>query len=451
MRVSNLIHNPSKVLTRIYHRLNKKFSRTPKTSQSFSDQNLRQYKQILEQILTKNILPFWYPQVIDWEEGGYRLNHDCQGHWKGIADKQLVNQTQTVWFFSQLAATKFGERDHLNAARHGYEFLRGHLWDTEYGGFYWEIDSTGKKALKPDKHLYGQAFALYALSQYALVSKDLSAKALADELFNLLENHAHDSEFGGYREFFNRDWSAPPDNARDYRNNTSPLIKTLDTHLHLMEAFTPYYFLSKDSRVRDRLFELILIQSSSVVRKRVGVCRDKHRRDWVPLDGAHNELVNFGHELENVWFLIEACNAMGISNNLLMDLYRTLFGYVLQNGFDKTNGGFYLFGNCGARDDQHDKVWWVQAEGLVSALHMYRLTGEEIYGNCFNRTLDWIVKQQVDWKHGEWHADIRNGRPSGKDKAGGWGTNWKSPYHNGRAVLKTLELLSCLPKQQGSI
>jgi mannobiose 2-epimerase len=135
---------------------------------------------------------------------------------------------------------------------------------------------------------------------------------------------------------------------------------------------------------------------------------------------------------------VEACKTAGISSSLSLDLYRTLFNYALQYGFDRRNGGFYESGPFNAPADWRAKIWWVQAEGLVAALQMYRLTGEEVYWNCFSRTLDWIMKQQADWEHGDWHERVApDGTPTGM-KAG----PWKSPYHNGRAMLQCLDLLA---------
>jgi cellobiose epimerase len=392
------------------------------------DRTFTETRTTLERVLTENILPFWYPGVVDADEGGYRLNHDLEGKWRGPSNKFLVTQARTAWFFSRLAGSRYGGAEHLKAAGHGYEFLRDCMWDKEFGGFYWEVDSSGRAPVKRDKDVYGQVFALFALTEYANASGDASAMAVAKELFTLLESKAHDERHGGYRDLLERDWSPMP----------APATKRMNTHMHLMEAVTTYFAATKDPTARARLIELIFINSNSVVRKDIGACTDYHRENWQPLRGPGYDRVSYGHDVENVWLLMEACKAAGISANVLLGLYRTLFLYALEHGFDRSGGGFHSSGPLGAPADRREKIWWVQAEGLVAALQMHRLTGEEIYWDCFSRTLKWIVERQADWQHGDWHDTIEpDGRESG-EKAG----PWKCPYHQGRAMLECLDVLA---------
>ncbi len=395
----------------------------------------------LEKMLLENVVPFWYPATIDEERGGFRLNHDVDGKWLGPSEKAIVTQARNVWFFARLSRSRYGRPEHLQAARHGFEFLRTKMWDREHGGFFWAVDADGSAPTRPEKHIYGQAFGLYALSEYAVASKDPSALALARELFGLLESKAHDAARGGHRESFLRDWTEMPPGA------TSPMalpahLKLMNTHLHLLEALTTYVRVAKDPLARERLVELIIIQSNSVVRKDAGACTDRHLADWTPLRGPEVDRVSYGHDLENIWLLMDACDAAGIPASLLGDLDRTLFATSLRSGFDLAQGGFFDSGPFGAPADRREKVWWVQAEALVAALRMYRLTGDRVYYDVFTRTLDWVEKRQVDWKGGDWHAEVSPGGVPGGAKAGAW----KSAYHNGRALLECLAVLEASPE-----
>ena len=399
------------------------------------DQALVVARRSLERILTQNIVPFWYPEVIDYQDGGYRLNHDLTGRWRGPANKSLVTQARTLWFFSRLANSAYRNRKSLEAASHGYAFLRDRMWDKEFGGFYWEVDSSGYTATMPGKQMYGQAFGLYALTEYAIASGDPTATATAKELFSLMETQAHDTVYGGYREILRRDWSVP---LRTANRSDGCVVKRMNTHIHLLEALTTFHDLTRDPRARERLIELIFVNSSSVLRKNVGACTDKYLENWEPLHGGNDDRVSYGHDVENVWLLVEACKSAGIYGSLLLDFYRTLIRYALDHGFDWRHGGFYDSGPLNAQADRRDKIWWVQAEGLVAALQMYRLSGEQIYWNCFTQTLEWIVGHQADWQHGDWYEKVSpNGKVSGV-KAG----PWKAPYHNGRAMLRCLDLLA---------
>jgi len=394
----------------------------------------------LEKLLLENIVPFWYPGVIDEAEGGYRLNHAADGRWLGPADKAIVTQARTAWFFSRLAGTKYGRPEHLEAARHGFAFLKSKMWDHEHGGFFWSVDHDGSSPVSAVKHMYGQGFGLYALSEYIRASKDPEAVQLAKDLFTLMETKAHDEQFGGYLELFPRNWSRRPEDLPPGGGGLAgpaPTFgrKLMNTHLHLMEPLTTYYEVSGDEIVRERLLELIFVESNAVVRKDLGACTDRYERDWTPLSGGTNDHVSYGHDIENVWLLIRACDAARISNGPLTDLYRTLFRYSLEHGWDAEHGGFYDSGPFRQDADQRGKTWWVQAEGLASALHVYRLTGDERYYDVFDKTLGWIMEKQADWEHGDWHDFVGDRPPS--QKAG----PWKSPYHNGRAVLECLEIL----------
>ena len=390
----------------------------------------------LEKILTENIAPFWYEKSLDRDRGGYIVSFDSQGRLKEPVTKMIVTQARTLWLFSRLARAGYRRKEHLDAAELGYEFLTEKMWDRANGGFYWEVDVTGDRQLKPRKHLYGQSFGLYALSEYYLASGKKEALDFAVRFFNLLEAKAHDKTCGGYVEFFNPDWTAPPAGESTYLGDPVG-FKLMNTHLHLLEALTTFYRASKLPLARERLLELIHIQSNTVVRKDLGGCTDKYERDWTPrLDGNYAR-VSYGHDIENIWLLMDACDAAGVSNYPFRDLYETLFDYSLKYGYDRDKGGFYYTGPFNEPADNRDKSWWVQAEVIVSALHMYRHTKDPKYLSVFEKTFELIDTKLVDRAHGEWHAGIApTGQPYG-DKA----NPWKGGYHNGRAMIECIRIL----------
>jgi mannose/cellobiose epimerase-like protein (N-acyl-D-glucosamine 2-epimerase family) len=402
-----------------------------------SKQVVEEIRHQLSRILTDNIIPFWYPTSVDEEYGGYRLNHDIGGRWMGAAPKGVVSQARTLWFFSRLARSEFGTSEHHAAATHGFNFLKDRLWDDQFGGFYWEMDPTGRVAIAPRKHLFGQAAALYALCEYVRASENSAAQVLCRELFDLLQQHAYDALYGGYREFMDRDWQDSPVHTPNYLGAGLPAdVKTANTHAHLMEATTAYYALTRDSTARDRLLNLIIINSNAVVRKTKGTTSPAYDRDWTPLRGGSYDYVFYGYQLKNVWLTVHACREAGLPAGPLVDLYRTLVRNATDYAMDRRNGGFYEAGRRRVPASKRDKIWWVQAEALMCLLHMYSLTRDPDYFTCYQRTLDWVLTGQIDWRNGEWYARVRNDVPAG-DKA----DRWKDPYHHGRAMIEGLAIL----------
>lgn len=390
-----------------------------------------------ERTLNDNILKFWYPRSIDTKNGGYKIRFGPAGEDLGDGPKMLVTQARTVWLFSRAARAGYGDRKQfLAAADHGYKFLRAKMWDAKHGGFAWEVDATGNTRTKPLKHMYGQSFALYALAEYAMASGRKDVLDFTNSFFRLLEAKAHDRQYGGYLEFFNEDWTPAAPTEPSYMAGNSS-VKLMNTHLHLMEALTTYYRASKLPLARERLLELMAIESHAVVRKGIVACTDQYQRDWTPILDGIGARVSYGHDLENIWLLVDAAEAAGVPIAPYMELFRENFAYSMKYGWDAVNGGFYYYGWFRQPAENRVKSWWVQAEAMVSALMMYRLTGDPQYWNVFEKTWVFIRDHQIDWKTGEWWQSVDDSlKPSG-DKASGW----KGGYHNGRAMIEGIAIL----------
>jgi mannobiose 2-epimerase len=388
---------------------------------------------VLENLLA-GMLRFWDEELIDTEAGGYSLGHDSRGIPTGADSRHLVSQARTAWFFARLARSPYGEDRHLEWAAHGIRFLTDRMWDPRHGGFFWEVGPEGPRDDR--KHVYGQAFGIFALSEFGRAAEDQTTLAFAAELAELLDARAHDDMYGGYLESRAADWS-PEKSGSVSVLGRPPESKTANTHLHLMEAFTELALARPDAAVpRRRLPELILAMSLLVVDPSVPTCIDLHARDWAPAEEEPRS--SYGHDLEGVTRLMGACRAAGLPDGMLMGLYESLWGHALEHGLDEGRGGFYTSGPPGRAAERRDKVWWVQAEALLSALLMWQRTEDVRYRRAFELTLGWIAELQVDDTAGDWHAVVdRNGVPSG-DKSG----PWKDPYHQGRAILTCLELLA---------
>jgi mannobiose 2-epimerase len=402
-------------------------------------QDYNAYTVKLQKNLNDNILAFWMPRCLDTKSGGYIINFDASGKPNGKTNKMIVTQSRMVWFFSRLARDGYQPEKMLAAADLGYRFLRDKMWDSKNGGFYWEVDATGSKHIGPNKHLYGQSFALYALSEYATASRKKEPLQLATKLFELLEAKAHDAKYGGYLESFREDWTPFESGASSYMGPVQ--FKLMNTHLHLLESITAYYRASQSQIARERLLELIQIESNTVVRKGISGCTDKYERNWSPVLAGNFARVSYGHDLENIWLLIDACKAAQISTYPFLDLYKHIFDNSQRYGFDREKGGFFDSGPFLKPADARIKTWWVQAEALVSSLYMYRITKDPKYWDVFVKTYEFVDKHQTDWNVGEWYETVTEDGKGLGDKA----QIWKAGYHNGRAMLESLAVLRDLP------
>lgn len=399
----------------------------------------------LERNLRENVIPFWFPRVVDSEHGGYLVHNGPDGQPLPGGTKMIVTQARTLWLASRLMRSRYAVPGLREAADAGFAFLRDRMWDREHGGFYWSVDRTATRVLEPAKHLYGQAFALYALSEYYLASGNAEAFELAGRLFALMDARAYDREYGGYREFFAADWSEAPAEAKSPMGAPGDM-KLMNTHLHLMEALTTYVRAGAPPLARERLAEMVEIESQAVIRKNLNgavVGTDRHRRDWTPVLDATTRM-SYGHDVENVWLIAEALRALDRPTAPYHDLFRELFTNAIRYGWDEAAGGFYDSGLPGQPASGRAKTWWVQAESLVGALTMLDLTGEATYADIFARTWHFVDTVQTDWASGEWHETIL---PNGQPRRGNKATPWKGGYHNGRALLESIERIERLTRQ----
>ncbi len=390
---------------------------------------------LMGRILDENVNPFWLTEVLDSENGGYRLNHDVRGRWRGPASKRLVTQARVLWYLARLIASGNASSGVHALARHGLTFLTQRMWDGEWGGFFWEVDATGRRPSMTDKHAYGQAQALYALSEYALATGCSQATALAHETFRVMEEHLFDRQNGGYLEFLARNWAPAPAGRRGYLG-APPEFKLANTHLHLIEAFTGFARLTGEAvGARARLAELVERVSTAYLRAGHGCMHQVLSRQWAPVEDRMSALTSYGHDVEMVHILIAADEVLGRPGGNL-PLCRTLFDHALRFGEDRREGGLFVAGPPGGPASDRRKIGWVQAEALLAAIELFRVCGESECRDAFLRTLRWIAVWQVDWRGGSWHAEIVEGRAYGPKVR-----KWDGPYHSARALIQGLDSL----------
>jgi cellobiose epimerase len=218
--------------------------------------------------------------------------------------------------------------------------------------------------------------------------------------------------------------------------------KTYNTHLHLLESFAELYKVWPDPLLGRRLQELIAINTSTVRIPRVESNVDAFLRDWQVVNEPRNLRASYGHDVECVWLALDAARTMGFPLELYRSWAKGLCQSSIEYGFDQQHGGFYSSGPLGKPADDLKKIWWVEAEALVSMLDMFKLTRDPHYYDLFARTLDFTEKHQVAKEGSWWATRLADGSPAADKQRTG---PWQAGYHAGRAMMlcaKGLEQLA---------
>ena len=381
----------------------------------------------LHDLLDLNLLPFWRRLADEFRGEGYDLNHDMAGRWLGPADPGLVTQARLLWFFAHVRRRGHGEAADAARAERGCAMLTRRFRDPDHGGFYWRVAAGDYRPKQADKQLYGQAFALFALSEQALATGDAAATTAAVDAFGVIDRWLRDPLVGNYHEYLLRDWSAPAPGTLDYQRNPVG-ERTHNTRLHLLEALTTFHELQPTQIARDRLAEVVALTEAARCRTPAFYFRET---DTPPF--AHQ---TYGHDTETVHLLMRARAHLGRCGSP-PGYYRRVLDDALRVGEDPQLGGIFHGGGAGLPPAERSHNDWVQAETLLATLELYRVGRAATHKAAFFRLLNWIGSWQVDWANGSWYGEIDGSlRPQGK-KAGAWG----GPYHTGRALIGCLRLI----------
>lgn len=388
----------------------------------------KQLKSEVKNHLEMKLLPFW-KKLRDKENGGFYGYVDFDLNIDKTAVKGCILHSRILWFFANAAMT-LGDKTLLEYADHVYEFIKKCCIDETYGGIYWAVTYDGKIA-DDIKHTYNQAFAIYALSSYYDASGNKEALELAWKLYELIETRCKDSE--GYLEAFDRNFE-PVSNEKLSENGVMA-EKTMNTLLHVFEAYTELYRVTKDEKVGENLRWILEIFADKVY-------NPKRHRQEVFFDAHWNTLIDlhsYGHDIETAWLIDRGCEVLGdqalsekmqaITKDLTAEVYKTAF---------KDNS---LLNECEKGVDDVSRRWWVQAETVVGFLNGYEKAPEhKEYLEAVFGQWDYIKTNLVDKREGsEWFWDLdENGVPATKKPIV---EPWKCPYHNGRMCFEVIRRL----------
>ncbi|HMH24833.1 MAG TPA: AGE family epimerase/isomerase [Puia sp.] len=400
-------------------------SQGPPLRQEAHAQTLAAYGVEMEEEL-RSILGYWMRQTIDEEHGGFygKIDGDNRAHPE--APKGVVLNSRICWAFSA-AYHHTGDPQWLSVATRAHDYLLAHFLDPVYGGVYWSVDYRGG-LLNGRKQIYGLAFCLYGLSEYCIANKQGQTLEQAISLFRLIEERSYDTRRKGYYEAFTRDWQ-PLEDLRLSPKDANER-KTMNTHLHVIEAYANLYRVWPDALLRQRITDLLEVFDHYIVDRKTGHLVLFFDEDWNP----RSDILSFGHDIEAAWLLQEAAVIVGDSHWVATTKeWAMKTADAAAGGLDKDGGLWYEQEGGQLVMEKHS---WPQAEAMVGFFNAWQISGDPRW---LDRSMDsWkFVKKYIkDPVFGEWFWGVRadHSPMPGQDKAG----FWKCPYHNSRACLEII-------------
>lgn len=379
--------------------------------------------------LLENILPYWTGRMAD-PEGGYYGRRDGNDNLHAEEPRGAILNARILWTLAAAARYTGDEALAVKAAEQ-YDYVTGHFIDPEYGGVYWSVNADGTPC-DTKKQFYAIAFTIYGLSEYVRLTGDRKALELAVELFRSIEKHSRDRERGGYFEAANRDWSPIADMRLSDKDLNSS--KTMNTHLHILEAYANLLRVWPEEECREATSSLLSLFNEVIVDHRtwhMGLFFDDDLRR---VDGD----ISYGHDIEASWLMLEAAEVIGNRElyDRTLDVTPHLALAALQGRC--TDGSMLYERHASGRYDD-EKHWWVQAENVIGQTYL------AIY-HAMPQMLDkayeswrYIDDNIVDHEGGEWFwSRMPDGSVNRRDDKAGF---WKCPYHNARMCLETLSKL----------
>ena len=387
-------------------------------------QDIRAFASDVKKHLTEKIIPFW-KSLRDDEYGGYYgwLDYDLKLDRKAV--KGCILNSRILWFFSN-AYLLLGEKDLLREAAHAFRFLKDYCVDRENGGVFWSLTFDGQPE-DTTKHTYNQAFAIYALSSYYDASGDGEALELARDLYRVIETKCRDEY--GYLEAFNIRFE-PEENDKLSENGVMA-EKTMNTLLHVFEAYTEFYRVTKAPEVADDLRFMLGLIAEKVYNPALGRQEVFFDRTWNSLI----DLYSYGHDIETAWLVDRGLDVLDDAS--FKKRLRPITKEITKNIYERAYTGHSLVNEAENGVVDTTRVWWVQAEAVVGFLNGWQRMPEHTeYLEAAEDIWNYIKEKVVDHREGsEWFwAVAEDGAPLEKPIV----EPWKCPYHNGRMCIEVI-------------
>ena len=391
------------------------------------EQKLQQLKEQVSDNLTNNILSYWSAKMPDDVNGGFYGRIDRNNQVIPDAAKGGILNARILWTYS--AAYRVTKNPvYLSIATRAKDYILSNFIDREYGGAYMMLNAKGEHQ-DTRKHTYTQAFFIYGLSEYARATGDKEALKAAKSIFKLFEKKVLDKESNGYFEVFSRDWQRSRD--RLIGEKTPVDEKTMNTSLHVMEAYANLYRVWSSKRMAERLENMVNIFLDHIIDKNSFHLICFFDRNW----NGTSQIDSYGHDIECSWLLLEAASLL--KKPELINKVKQVSIKIA----DAASEGILSDGSMLTEKDRATghiratRSWWEQAESVVGYTNAFELTGNENYLNKAINAWNFIDKYMIDKVNGAWFTSVSADGVPGGDKAG----NWICPYHNGRMCMEIIE------------
>jgi len=388
--------------------------------------NLLELRRQVKEELTNNILPFWAGKMRDEKQDGFYGQIKGDGQLIPAADKGGILNARILWSFSS-AYLQEKNSLYLEMANRAKYYILNHFFDPEFGGTYWTISFDGRP-VDSKKQIYSQAFFIYAFSEHYRASGDKTSLQKAIELFRIIEKYSFDQELNGYFEAYSRDWVLLEDLRLSEKDENEK--KTMNTHLHILEAYTNLYRVWKDDELEKQLRNLILIFTEKIFNQKTFHLDLFFDENWK----TKSTIVSYGHDIEASWLIDEAARVLG-DEELLANVQKICIKIAEASceGLQSDGSMVYELDKGHLETDRH---WWVQSEAVVGFLNAWELSGDKQWLEKAEKCWEYISKNLIDRVGGEWFWSIADsGIPNWSgDKAG----FWKCPYHNSRMCLEVM-------------
>ena len=374
------------------------------------------------------ILDFWMKNTQDQKQGGFIGSLDNDNRIDHMAPKGVVMNSRILWTFSA-AYGLMKKQEYLDMASRAYYYIVDHFIDRKYGGVYWSVSNNGSP-LETRKQIYGLAFSIYGLTEYFKASGDMIALHLAKDIFEKIECYSFDKVKGGYLEAFTQGWKSVDDMRLSDKDENEK--KTMNTHLHIIEAYANLATVCKDRRIKEKVRHLLDVFDQYIIDKQSSHLHLFLDENWNPRPG----LTSYGHDIEASWLLCES--AVLVNDEQIINRFNELslqLADAAAEGLDFDGGLWYEY-DTSLGNLVREKHSWPQAEAMVGFFNAYQLTGDEKYLYHSLNSWEFIKRHIKDHDKGEWVWGVEEDYSVMKKEKAGF---WKCPYHNSRACMELMK------------